>query len=42
MTGGTQRPPWKVEIEGLTSRDGAGWAYCGIVMDKASESPVSK
>jgi Amt family ammonium transporter len=42
MTGGTQRPDPAVEIDGLDIPEMGCLGYCGIVMDKASESPVSK
>jgi len=42
MTGGTQRPDVAVEIEGLDIPEMGCLGYCGVVMDKASESPSSK
>jgi Amt family ammonium transporter len=42
MTGGTQRPDVAVEVEGLDIPEMGCMGYCGIVMDKASESPVSR
>jgi Amt family ammonium transporter len=42
MTGGTQRPPVEVEVEGLDIPEMGCLGYCGMVMDKASESPISK
>jgi len=42
MTGGTQRPSAEVEVEGVDIAEVGCLGYCGIVMDKASESPVSK
>jgi Amt family ammonium transporter len=42
MTGGTQRPSAEVEIEGVDIAEVGCLGYCGMVMDKASETPVSK
>ena len=40
--GGTHRPDVAVEIEGLDIPEMGCLGYCGVVMDKASESPTSK
>jgi Amt family ammonium transporter len=42
ITAGTQRPEPAVEVEGLDIPEMGCVGYCGMVMDKASESPVSK
>jgi Amt family ammonium transporter len=42
MTGGTQRPDPAVEVDGLDIPEMGCLGYCGIVMDKASESPISR
>jgi len=42
MTGGTHRPDVAVEIEGLDIPEMGCLGYCGVVMDKTSESPSSK
>ncbi|HVE38354.1 MAG TPA: ammonium transporter [Planctomycetota bacterium] len=42
LTGGTQRPPAEVEVDGLDIPEVGCVGYCGIVMDKSSESPISK
>ena len=42
MTGGTHRPDVATEIEGLDIPEMGCLGYCGVVMDKTSESPTSK
>jgi Amt family ammonium transporter len=41
LTGG-QRPPVEVEVDGLDIPEMGCLGYSGVVMDKASESPVSR
>jgi Amt family ammonium transporter len=42
LTGGSQRPSAQVEFEGLDIPEMGCLGYCGVVMDKASESPISR
>ena len=42
ITGGTQRPDVAVEVDGLDIPEMGCMGYCGVVLDKASESPVSR
>jgi Amt family ammonium transporter len=42
ITGGSQRPDVAVEVDGLDIPEMGCLGYCGVVLDKASESPVSR